>query len=112
MHYSNIICNHSKMLTFGLLLSDICLNHLLAIVISVFLRGYRGKAIDSAEVSKYHRTITAYFLNYSKSNDQVFQGTIKNSVIRIVYQEAKRSSQPIFLRSLHILGPRYRLCIQ
>ena len=45
---------------------QVYLNHLLTIILSVFLRGYRGKTVDFQEVSHCHRTTTAYFLNHGK----------------------------------------------
>ncbi len=42
----------------------------MTIIVSVFLRGYRGKTVDFAEVSKQHRTTTAYFLNDFKLKRQ------------------------------------------
>ena len=65
------------------------------IIVSVFLRGYRGKTIDFAQVSHHHRTTIAYFLNHGKWNDLALQDTLKSSVIQIIYQEAQRSGQPI-----------------
>ena len=63
IHHSNSIYNYFKSLKLGLFLSDVYLNHLMIIMVSVFLRGYRGKTIDFVEVSCMHRTTTAYFLN-------------------------------------------------
>lgn len=67
----------------------------MTIIVSVFLRGYRGKTVDFATVSQHHRTTTAYFLNRGKWNDHALQDTLKNSVVQIIYQEAKRSGQPV-----------------
>lgn len=77
-------------------LSDVYLNHLMTIIVSVFLCGYRGKTVDFAKISQHHRTTTAYFLNHGKWNDLALQDTLKSSVIQVIYQEAKRSGQPIF----------------
>lgn len=66
------------------------------IMVSVFLRGYRGKTIDFAEVSCMHRTTTAYFLNHGKWDDSALQDILKARVIHTIYQEAYRSGKPIF----------------
>ena len=95
IHHSNKIYNYFKTLKLGQFLSDIYLNHLMTIIVSVFLRGYRGKTIDFAQVSHHHRTTIAHFLNHGKWNDLALQDTLKNSVIQIIYQEAQRSGQPI-----------------
>ena len=68
----------------------------MTIIVSVFLRGYRGKTVDFAEVSNQHRTTTAYFLNHGKWNDSALQDTLKNAVIQVIYLEAQRSGQPVF----------------
>ncbi|GFI08825.1 hypothetical protein IMSAGC007_01277 [Lachnospiraceae bacterium] len=96
IHHSNSIYNYFKTLKLGLFLSDVYLNHLMTIIVSVFLRGYRRKTVDFAEVSNQHRTTTAYFLNHGKWNDSALQDTLKNAVIQVIYQEAQRSGQPVF----------------
>ena len=68
----------------------------MTIIVSVFLRGYKGKTIDFAKVSCMHRTTTAYFLNQGKWNDSALQDILKSSVIQVIYQEAQRSGKPIF----------------
>lgn len=96
IHHSNSIYNYFKSLKLGLFLSDVYLNHLMIIMVSVFLRGYRGKTIDFAEVSYMHRTTTAYFLNHGKWDDSALQDILKVRVIHTIYQEAYRSGKPIF----------------
>ena len=95
IHHSNSIYNLFKILKLGLFLSDVYLNHLMTIIVSVFLRGYRGKTVDFAAVSGQHRTTTAYFLNHGKWNDSALQDTLKSAVIQVVYREALRSGQPV-----------------
>ena len=96
IHHSNSIYNYFKTLKLGLFLSDVYLNHLMTIIVSVFLRGYRGKTVDFAEVSCQHRTTTAYFLNHGKWNDHTLRDTLKSAVIQVIYREAQRSGQPVF----------------
>lgn len=96
IHHSNSIYNYFKSLKLGLFLSDVYLNHLMTILVSVFLRGYRGKNIDFAEVSSQHRTTTAYFLNHGKWDDSALQDILKSSVIQIIYREAQLSGKPVF----------------
>lgn len=85
IHHSNSIYNYFKSLKLGLFLSDVYLNHLMIIMVSVFLRGYRGKTIDFAEVSCMHRTTTAYFLNHGKWDDSALQDILKARVIHRAY---------------------------
>ena len=124
IHHSNSIYNYFKSLKLGLFLSDVYLNHLMIIMVSVFLRGYRGKTIDFAEVSCMHRTTTAYFLNHGKWDDSALQDILKARVIHTIYQEAYRSGKPIFCivddtiasktkpssQALHPIEDAYFLC--
>ena len=68
----------------------------MAIILSTFLRGYRGKTTDFALTSQHHRTIVAHFLNQGKWNDFLFQDALRNSVAYLIYREATISGQPIF----------------
>ena len=68
----------------------------MAIILSVFLRGYRGKTTDFVLTSKHHRTTVAHFLNQGKWNDSLFQDALRNSVVYLIYREATISGQPIF----------------
>ena len=77
-------------------MSDIYLQHLMTIIISVFLRGYRGKTVDFSIVSQHHRTTVAYFLNHGKWNDSALQKALKSSIVELIYQEARSSGQPVF----------------
>lgn len=68
----------------------------MTIILSVFLRGYRGKTVDFQEISHCHRTTTAYFLNHGKWNHIALQNTLKSSILQIIYNEARHSGQPIY----------------
>ena len=97
-------------------MSDIYLQHLMTIIVSVFLRGYRGKTVDFSITSQHHRTTVAYFLNHGKWNDSALQKALKSSIVELIYQEARSSGQPIFCIvddtiASHI-NLRHRICIQ
>ena len=96
IHYSNKIYNYLKALKIHHFLSDIYLQHLMTIIVSVFLRGYRGKTVDFSITSQHHRTTVAYFLNHGKWNDSALQKALKSSIVELIYQEARSSGQPIF----------------
>ena len=68
----------------------------MTIIMSVFLRGYRGKTVDFSIVSQHHRTTVAYFLNHGKWNDSALQKALKSSIVELIYQEARSSGQPVF----------------
>ena len=67
----------------------------MSIIISVFLHRYRGKIVNFAQVSCHHRTTIAHFLNHGERNDSALKDTLKSAIIQVIYQEAKRSKQPI-----------------
>lgn len=67
----------------------------MAIILSVFLRGYRGKTVDFALMSSSHRTTIAHFLNNGKWQDDQLQSVLKASIIEIIYSEARKSGQPV-----------------
>lgn len=112
----NKIYNYFKVLNLNCFLSDIYLQHFMAIILSTFLRGYRGKTTDFALTSQHHRTIVAHFLNQGKWNDFLFQDALRNSVAYLIYREATISGQPIFCIVDDTIAPiqsfRHRLCLQ
>lgn len=96
IHYSEIIYKQLKELKLCLNLSHIAIKHILSILISMFMTGYRGKTIDFARFSENHRTTIAHFFNHGKWNDAKLSEILKSQVIKVIYDEAKRSGKPIF----------------
>ena len=74
----------------------IVLQHIMAILISVFTVGYQGKTIQMAENSERNRTTVAHFLNHGKWDDNVLEDIIKATVINRIYGEARRTGEPIY----------------
>ena len=72
------------------------INHLMSILISIFLSGYHGKTTDFAKNSSCHRTTIAHFLNSGKWDESLLSDTFKRSVIEIIYSEAARTGKPVF----------------
>ena len=72
------------------------INHLISILISIFISGYHGKTTDFAKNSSCHRTTIAHFLNSGKWDDSLLLDTLKRSVIEIIYSEAARTGKPVF----------------
>ncbi len=68
----------------------------MGIMIAIFSRGYKGKAIDIARHSPHHRTTIAHFLNHGKWNDGKLEEILKAAVLRVIYGEAERTGQPVF----------------
>ena len=76
--------------------SNRVINHLMSILISIFISGYHGKTTDFAKNSSCHRTTIAHFLNSGKWDDTLLSDTLKQSVIEIIYSEAARTGKPVF----------------
>ena len=72
------------------------INHLISILISIFISGYHGKTTDFAKNSSCHRTTIAHFLNSGKWDDSLLSDTLKRSVIEIICSEAARTGKPVF----------------
>ena len=73
IHHSNEVYNCFKRLKLGLFLSDIYIRHLMTIIISVFIYGYRGKTVDFAKAGFHHGTTIAHFLNHGKWDSTIIQ---------------------------------------
>ena len=76
--------------------SNRVVNHLMSILISIFISGYHGKTTDFAKNSSCHRTTIAHFLNSGKWDDSLLTDTLKISVIEVIYSEAARTGKPVF----------------
>lgn len=78
------------------ILSDRVINHVMNILISIFILGYHGKTTDFAKNSSCHGTTIAPFLNNGKWDDSLLTETLKCSVIEIIYSEALHTGKPVF----------------
>ena len=72
------------------------INHLMSILIIIFLSGYHGKTTDFAKNSSCHRTTIAHFLNSGKWDESLLSDTLKRPVIEIIYSEAALTGKPVF----------------
>ena len=66
IHHSTFIYNQLKKLNLYKFYSNRVINHLMSILISIFLLGYHGKTTDFAKNSSCHRTTIAHFLQREK----------------------------------------------
>ena len=73
------------------------MRHIIAIMLSVFMTGYKGKTVDFARASDCHRTTVAHFLNKGKWDSDKLRNTLKASIIEIIYKKAKETGKPIYL---------------
>lgn len=95
IHHSKHIYNYLKALNLGLFLSDVYLNHLLTIILSVFLRGYRGKQLIPRS-QPLPQDNDRLFPESRKWKDDALQDVLKSSILQAIYREAQRSGQPIY----------------
>lgn len=72
------------------------INHLVSILISIFISEYHGKTTDFVKNSPCHRTTIAHVLNNGKWADSLLMDSLKCSVIEIVYSEVARTGKPVF----------------
>lgn len=96
IYHSSVIYNRLISLNLGQIFSSTVMKHILSILISVFLRGYRGKTVDFACASPCHRTTIAHFLNRGKWDDAKLEKILKEAVVRTIYEESLRSGKPVF----------------
>ena len=71
------------------------LQHIISILITVFMFGYKGKTIQMGSNSEKCRTTVAHFLNHGKWNDDLLEQTLKKEIIRRIYEESERTGEPI-----------------
>lgn len=93
---SEDICKPLNALQLGKVLTDVYLEHLKAIIHSVFMFGYKGKVVNTALFSEKHRTSVSHFLNNGKWNSLQFEKALKRQVIDRIYRESRKSGEPIF----------------
>ena len=96
IHHSSFIYNQFKKLNLCKFYSNRVINHLMSILISIFISGYHGKTTDFAKNSSCHRTTIAHFLNSGKWDDSLLSDALKQPVIEIIYSEAARTGNPVF----------------
>ena len=90
-------CKVVKHLQIYKIFSHVTVKHILAILLSVFVSGYKGKTVNFEKTSSCHRTTVAHFLNHGKWDHRQLESIMKAVVIRTIYEE----SRP--LRSINLI---------
>ena len=93
---SEEICKTLNVLQLKKVLSDVYLEHLKAVIHSVFMLGYKGKVVNTGLFSEKHRTSVSHFLNNGKWNSLQFERALKQQVIDRIYGESRKSGEPVF----------------
>lgn len=96
IQYSKSLYNYFKQIKLTEFLSDVYIKHIMTIVLSVFIAGYKGKTINFECVSEHHRTTVAHFLNNGKWDSDRVQNIIKSTIIDIIWQESIKTGKPIY----------------
>lgn len=93
---SRIIYNNLKQLNLCRIYSQTYIKHILAIILSGFTAGFKGKTVNFEQSSSCHRTTVAYFLNHGKWDDSRLGDVLKQSAISIIYHESAITGSPVF----------------
>lgn len=96
IYHSTVLYNTLKQFNLCRLFSHTYIKHMMAIIMSVYCMGFKGKTVDFEKCSSCHRTSIAYFLNHGKWDDDLLESIIKQTVISIIYQEARKTGNPVF----------------
>ena len=96
IYESPVIFNALRKFSFSEKFTHTVLKHIIAILISVFQNGYKGKTVQFANVSPYHRTTIAHFLNQGRWDSENFENILKGVVIQTIYAEAIRTGEPVY----------------
>lgn len=97
IHHSEEICNRLKGKNLLDKMSEYAKGYIIAIIVSIFSIGYRGKTVDFESHSDRHRTSISRFLRNEKWDDSSLEAALKNLVITTIYGESERSGQPVLV---------------
>ncbi len=96
IYQSDEISNSLKEKNLYEAVSGYALEYVMAMLISIFSAGYRGKTVDMEKHSDRHRTSISRFLSSDAWDDSGLEAAMKSLVIQTVYEESRRSGKPIF----------------
>ena len=111
---SEEICKSLKQLRFRKILSDVYLEHITAIIHSVFMPGYHGKIANTKYFSEKHRTSVAHFLNDGKWDSPEVERSFRKQVVDTIYMNLAKAGSLFSalwtIRLLRIQHLRHRRC--
>lgn len=97
VHHSEEIC---KRLSENNLLESVKAvseSYIISIMMSMLQAGYHGKTVDMESYSDRHRTSISRFLCRESISDDELASTMKQCIIKIIYDECVASGCPIFV---------------
>ena len=83
---SEEICKCLNQLRFRKILSDVYMEHIMAIIHSVFMPGYHGKIANTKYFSEKHRTSVAHFLNDGKWDSLEVERSFRKRTARFLHR--------------------------
>ena len=96
IHYSEEICNSLKEKNLYETLTGYAVEYIMAIIVTIFSAGYRGKTVDMEQHSERHRTSISRFLRNQDWDDSGLEEAMKVLVIQKIYEESERSGKPVY----------------
>ena len=86
IHYSEEICNSLKEKNLYETLTGYAVEYIMAIIVTIFSAGYRGKTVDMEQHSERHRTSISRFLRNQDWDDSGLEEAMKVLVIQKIYE--------------------------
>ena len=96
IHESEEICNSLRKKEIYETVTGYALEYIIAIILSIFSAGYRGKTVDMEQHSRRHRTSISRFLRSEDWDDRELEAAMKKHVIQTIYEESERSGKPVY----------------
>ena len=94
--HSKAVYNCLKQLNLCRIFPHIVIKHILAVLLAVFSRGYKGKTVNFQDYSPCHRTTIAHFLNKGKWDSTRLEDILKDAVAAFIYREALITGKRVF----------------
>ncbi len=103
IYHSPTIYNLFQEMKICKIFTQTIITHMMGIIIAIFSRGYKGKAVDIARHNARHRTTIAHFLNHGKWNGRELEEITESAVVRVIYVE-RWPIEVFFRQSKNILA--------
>ena len=109
---SGVIYKYLSFLKFEGHFRRLVLRHIVSILLSVFMAGYKGKTVQMSENSEKCRTTVAHFLNHGQWDDDLLEQILRREVIRRIYDESERTGEPVFCIADDTISSKTKLSSQ
>ena len=73
------------------------LRHIVSILLSLFMTGYKGKIVQMSENSEKCRTTVAHFLNHGKWDADLLERILRKEIIRSMRKQSVQANQSFAL---------------